>query len=244
MATLWLPTYLQELQAWFTNPNVYMYGRWDAGTWEEGGVDLSSPGGTPVYALADGPIQGAGYFWHSGNVYAPNSGPPGYGVVTQRVDVPGYGQQDLYYQHIDINPNIANCQGNCTQYLHKGDLIGYIHPGVNMLEMGFNANWGGIWGTNHPGPWANDPRPMLAALLSTGVPANLGGQPTTSLNGIPGSGGGLGLPQQIMDWLDNPQRLFKLIGGIMLVGLAVYMLINPDATQDAMSFIKSGVPKA
>ena len=30
----------------------------------EGGMDLTSPSGTPVYALADGLVVGAGYFYH------------------------------------------------------------------------------------------------------------------------------------------------------------------------------------
>jgi len=177
----WLPAYMNALGAWFTNPSVYMYGRWDnPPSKAEGGVDMGSPGGTPVYALETGEIVGAGTFWHSANLYTPNSGNPGYDVVTERVNVPGYGPEDLYYQHIAMNPNIQTDYTGTPdgQIVHKGDLIGTIRPNVGMLEMGFNANWGGIWGASHPGPWATDPRPMLKALLQEGPPASLGGQPT------------------------------------------------------------------
>lgn len=143
-----------------------MYGRWNHAAQMEGGVDLTSPGGTPIYALATGPLIGAGNFWHSSDLYTPGSGNPGYGVVTQRVNVPGYGPQDLYYQHIQIAPGISTCYANAcnNQIVQKGQLIGWTTPGVNEVEMGFNANWGGVWGINHPGPWATDPRPMLATL--------------------------------------------------------------------------------
>ncbi len=107
MAT-WSPTWLKDMQAWLDNPNVGMYGRWNQpSSAMEGGVDLTSAGGTPIYALADGTIVGAGNFWHSANLYTPDSGNPGYGVVTTRINVPGYGLQDWYVQHIDIAPSIT-----------------------------------------------------------------------------------------------------------------------------------------
>jgi hypothetical protein len=182
----WQPAYLQQMVQWIANPGIKMYGRWNApANALEGGVDLPSPGGTPVYALADGPIVGAGNFWHGGNacLYTGGAGcSPGYGVVTQRIMVPGFGMQDLYYQHIAIAPGITTCYaGNCgSQFLRKGQQIGTIRSNVGELEMGFNANWGGVWGTNHPGPWVTDPRPLIKALMDAGPPgtppgANFGG---------------------------------------------------------------------
>lgn len=163
----WDPRYLADLTNWIHHPNVWMYGRWLPGGpgRAEGGVDMGSPPGTPIYALATGPLQGAGNFWHS-------AGNPGYGVVTERVNVPGYGLQDLYYQHINIDPAIKFCKGgNCGgQIIHKGQRIGNIIAGVGMLEMGFNAGWHGIWGENHPGPWVTDPRKMIVALMNLGPP--------------------------------------------------------------------------
>lgn len=146
------------------------WGRWMPGapSANEGGVDIPVPAGTPIYALGNGTLQGRGNFWHSANLYTPGSGNPGYGVVTERTYVPGLGMADVYYQHLDLAPGLQDCYaGNCNgQIVTKGQLIGYIRPGVNMMETGINANWGGVWGANHPGPWITDPRPYLTALAS------------------------------------------------------------------------------
>lgn len=172
--TTWIPTYLQDMLAYIQNPNVYMYGRWNnPASALEGGVDLTSPGGTQVFALGSGTIVGLGYFCHpGGNI--PNgsfqnatsdcsNGKPGYGVVTTRVDIPGYGMNDLYYQHIMLNPNLKI--GDTVQ---RGQLLGTVVPGVNEIEMGLNANWGTIWGNSHPAAWATDPRPQIEALMQFG----------------------------------------------------------------------------
>lgn len=165
--------YLQALVAWIRDPSTFLFGRWEGhpeGGFE-GGVDLAAPGGTPVYALATGPLEGAGYFCHGGPFFNPtascSNGAPGYGVVTQRINVPGFGINDLYYQHIDLDPSLQLCaSGNCNgQIVFKGQRIGTIRPGINMLEMGFNADWGTIWGVNHPAQWVDDPRPLLKALV-------------------------------------------------------------------------------
>jgi hypothetical protein len=178
--TLFAPTYLQNMVDWINNPNTPMYIRRDHKDRLEGGVDLASAGGTPVYALATGPIVGAGYFCHpnsdfpNGDFTRSTPGPcvqPGYGVVTQRVNIPGYGVNDLYYQHIDIDPSVPLCPtgAGCTGTLIAGQRIGTIHPGVNELEMGLNANWGTIWGPSpHPNAWSDDPRPAIASLMQNG----------------------------------------------------------------------------
>lgn len=180
----WEPAFMKQLIQWMDNKNTFIFGRWEGfpeGGFE-GGMDLGSPGGTPVLALGTGPIIGAGYFCHSpanfamtGAASAPCNS-PGYGVVTQRVNVPGYGLQDIYYQHIDIAPNIQPVfDGKSVQTVQKGQQIGTIRSNVGMLELGANANWGTIWGLNHPAPWATDPRPIFAALLNAGSPGSTGG---------------------------------------------------------------------
>lgn len=148
----WIPDFLQNLK------NA-TYGMWDSPTPGlhpdgsvtpgEGGVDIGTPNGTPVYAIADGTVVGAGYWKDSGH-----------GVVTTRVNVPGAGLQDLYYQHIQIDPSVK-----IGQTVTRGQKIGVIGP-FNEIEMGFNAQWGQPWGTNHPGPWIADPRPWLNAILN------------------------------------------------------------------------------
>lgn len=162
------PTYLKDMVAWINNPSIPMYIRRDHIAQLEGGVDLTSPEGTPVYALADGPLLGAGNFGKGGPLYSGPWSIPDYGVVTQRVNIPGYGVNDLYYQHIIIDPSIKFCNnptGSCNnQYVHKGQLIGTTGP-FGEVELGLNANWGGVWGTNHPGPWSLDPRGAIKSLM-------------------------------------------------------------------------------
>lgn len=143
------------------NPNNW--GRWKPGAAaaNEGGVDLTLPHGTPIYALASGTLVGAGTFTHA-------DGSPGYGVVTEQVsNVPGLGKANVYYQHIDIAQGIKACQnGACgNQTIQKGQLIGYTRPDMYGLEVGINPTWRGVWaGNTAPGPWVTDPRPYLKAL--------------------------------------------------------------------------------
>lgn len=168
MASYWIPAYLAGMKPYLNNPNVSgMYGMWDApdaadvngpngpGVPGEGGVDLDSPQGTPVYALADGPIIGIGY-WKDQQ----------HGVVTTRINVPGHGSNDIYYQHIIFDPKLKS-----GQMVKRGQQIGTIGT-LGEIEIGFNANWGQPWGINHPAGWVLDPRPYLEALMAQGDPGN------------------------------------------------------------------------
>lgn len=223
---------MQAMAAWFANPNAQMYGMWDSSTPGlhsngtvtpgEGGVDLGAPIGTPVYAIANGTIEGAGY-WND----------IAHGVITTRVQVPGYGTEDLYYQHIVLNPAIKQCQNDqCTQSVHKGELLGVVGQ-YGETEMGFNADWGGIWGVNHPGAWQVDPRPMLGAMLGQGAPATLGGQPTITGNPSAYSyatGSDVTTNASSSSQGPNPEQWF-ITGGLFLIALVLvlgglYMLFH------------------
>jgi len=219
--SLWAPTYLEQMAQWISNQSISMYGRWNAPSGaNEGGVDLPSPGGTPVYALASGVIQGVGNFWHGGGNCLYQGGPgctPGYGVVTTRVTVPGYGLQDLYYQHINLANGLA-----VGQTVQKGQLLGTVNSAVGEVEMGFNANWGGVWGSNHPASWATDPRPMLAALMGQSVPGTIGGSGPASSDIVSSIMGAIGLPSaaSVADFMQRLGIVF-LGGVIVLIGILV-----------------------
>ena len=185
----WPPAFMADL-------NTTNYGMWNApdpaltpvngsapaGCWNtsqgrvcpgEGGVDLSVPVGTPVYALASGTVIGAGYWKDNAH-----------GVVTTRINVPGAGTQDLYYQHIQVAPGIQP-----GQMVTRGQQIGTVGP-FNEIELGFNSLWGGVWGTNHPGPWVADPRPWLRAILSgSGAPPANSGASTGAPSATPANCG-------------------------------------------------------
>jgi hypothetical protein len=232
--------YLQQMASWIMNPSTFIFGRWEGHPEGglEGGMDLISPGGTPVYALASGQVIGAGYFCHGGpyNNPTPACPPghaPGYGVVTTRISVPGYGTQDLYYQHIDIDPSVR-----VGQIVQKGQQIGTIRPDVGLLEMGFNAQWGQPWGTSHPGPWFDDPRPLVKALMldtspsvappSTGLPTNVG-ENIASLNTLASAFLlKIGVPQPAIDAMNVASTIGGLnvlsAIGIVLVGGPIILL--------------------
>lgn len=170
----WIPAYLAGMKPYLDNPNVSgMYGRWNhppppgnPNAPGEGGVDLASSVGVPVYALQDGQIIAAGY-WKD----------IGHGVVTVRCNIPGYGENDLYYQHIVLDPSIKQCTSGCTQQVKRGQKLGVVGE-YGEVELGLNANWGGVWGTNHPAAWADDPRPQIKALMALGAPGSVSNSST------------------------------------------------------------------
>lgn len=226
----------------------------------EGGIDWNPPQGTPVVALADGVIVGAGYFCIGTHQYqlTSDSGACDHGVITTRVTNQDGSQTDLYYQHIILNSHIKPCwngKASCGgQVVKKGQVIGWISN--TNIEMGVNvgnsnggpiaggAHWGGIWGADpNPGPHI-DPESYLRALIS-------GQNATVSLSGTgvaissPTGGSGFdilapltGLISQLSPlwtWLDNPARLMKLIAGAAFIILGLVMLVAPDT----LKFIKN-----
>ncbi len=250
MATF-APTYLKDMIAWINNPSIPMYIRRDHIAALEGGVDLTSPPGTPVYALADGPLLGAGNFGKIGGFsYSKNDD---YGVVTQRVNIPGYGLNDLYYQHIIIDPSIKFCNnptGSCNnQFIHKGQQIG-VTGGFGENELGLNAQWGGVWGTGHPAPWSLDPRPQIKALMT-----NYG---STSGVGTGGIGGAAGPPSGSVLSFSVPTPpvagtpfftgIFQKIG-LILVALTLtivgfYLLFSKQINSFTKKAVETGIKAA
>ena len=173
----YVPAYLRNL-------DQATYGMWsapDPAVWPdgsvhpgEGGVDVGNPGGTPVYAVADGPLIDMGCWKDAGHC-----------VITQRVQVPGVGPANMYFQHIQFAPGLST-----GQMLTRGQLIGYVNGTVggiayNEVEIGFNSLWGHPWGTNPPGPWVKDPRPWIKALM---------GGPGSAPTNTPGGGSTPGTP--------------------------------------------------
>lgn len=177
----WLQSFMNSVPY---DPSFWRISNPAARAANEGGVDIPSAAGTPVYALASGVLESSHLFWHNPpNVDQNLGGNPGYGVVSERVNVPGFGLQDLYYQHIQINPALPTCEGgNCgNTVVQKGQLLGWVTSGVNEVEVGVNPQgWGPVWGPGqHPGPWV-DPDPMIRALVNANPNFGWGSQTTTS----------------------------------------------------------------
>ncbi len=228
----WLPAYLNNLST--TN-----YGRWNhppppgfPNAPGEGGVDVGAPGGTPVLALASGPIIDMGCWKDSGHC-----------VVTQRVNVPGQGPQDMYFQHIQIAPGLK-----VGDNLTRGQRIGTVNgtqAGVtyNETEIGFNANWGSPWGRNHPGPWVSDPRPWINALLTGNPPS---GSPITQTSGASnGSNSGTSTaispgPAWVSQLSGEGIKIGLFLLALVLVGFGFYLLF----TKQINGMAKKGVNAA
>lgn len=195
---------------------------------DEGGIDIPNPAHTPVYALGGGALESSHLFWHNPpDVSVPSGGAPGHGVVCIRTMIPGFGLNDLYYQHIDINPALPNCMGgNCANVgITKGQLLGWTRGDVGEIEVGVNpTGWGPVWGAEpHPGPQV-DPESRIRALVDADSNFQWGGAGSNSgffqSNGTPGSNGivptiakvadQLSPDASVADWLVNLDVMLEL----------------------------------
>jgi murein DD-endopeptidase MepM/ murein hydrolase activator NlpD len=228
------PAWLKDMVAWIQSGGTMQM--WDKAAHNpganagpgEGGVDITAPPGTPVYALGTGPLLSASYFSDVGLNH------PG-AVLSQQVNVPGVGPENIYYQHIDLLPGFQKCLGgNCgNRIIQAGQQIGTVGS-VGETEVGFNAGaaWGSLYGpSNPPGPWIDKPESWIAALM------NQSGSPITDSTSTTGSGAPIIGPlidwlQQTLgptlDWFSNPTRIIKLVVGVLLVGVALFMLVAPE----------------
>lgn len=176
------PFMAQPVQWWEQHSNHYPT---SSEGWAEGGVDWTpTTPGTPITALLSGTIIGAGYFCKNpSNFFAQSpqtcgGSVTGYGVVTIRSvnpypNIVSGSLIDIYYQHIIIDPSVTlSNKGGVGQQVAAGQVIGKSNPSFN-IEVGVNigSSWGGIWGTNSPGPHV-DPIPFLYTLISRGVPTS------------------------------------------------------------------------
>ncbi len=144
----------------------------------EGGIDIPNPNHTPVYSLGDGTLESCHLFWHNPpNVAVSSGGAPGFGVVTVRTNVPGFGLNDVYYQHIDLNPSLPVCMGGSNPVaIAKGQLLGWTRADPGEVEVGVNpTGWGPVWGSEpHPGPQVN-PESRIRAMVDSNPNFQWGG---------------------------------------------------------------------
>lgn len=178
------PTWLKDMQAWIqSGGKLGMYDRAGHAASNEGGVDLTAPEGTPVYAIATGPLESAQTFASQGQAH--------YGaVLSQMVNVPGVGLENIYYQHINLLPGIEKCLGgNCGgTIIQKGQEIGTVGS-IGETEVGFNAasGWGSLYGpTPTPGPWPDKPESWIAALMGADGSLSDGTSYTTTTDATAG----------------------------------------------------------
>jgi hypothetical protein len=236
-ATTNVPTFLQSLYKFAVGKS----GFWDisnpaARAANEGGIDIPNAGGTPVYALADGTLESNHLFWHNPpDVASYHGGNPGYGVISERVNIPGFGWNDLYYQHIDLNPEIPTCLGgDCSGItIHKGQLLGWTKsPDPGEVEIGVNPqHWGPVWGPDqHPGPWV-DPETRIRALVDSDPAFQWGTQVTTGP--VVSDNGNSGSADSVSSSLNSIPRWWIKIGlfllALTLAGFGFYLLFQKQA---------------
>lgn len=226
-----------ELAYWFSHITQRFKGGYSGSG--ENGVDIGMPTGTPVYAVAGGPVVGNGYY-------------AGGGVVSIK-------QQQgrvWYYQHLDlIEPSIASGQ---TKQVQPGQLIGWSggqlsggqHPSSRQfssgphIEVGVNAPWQGIWGPASDKSANVDPLPILHGTdgsAPTGMPlAYTGGDVLNPSDWIAAIGAWLKSTfGTLFTWGSDPLRILKLLGGLLLVGIASQIVIAGLVLQAAGPFIEA-----
>src|SRR5258708_20000765 len=160
---------LYDINHYFNDPHCSpATGPWNCRG--EGGVDLGALQGTAVFALGSGQVMGRDRLEQGGSRIG--------GVLTQRVNVPGFGLEDIYYQHLDLLPQFNQCAwGACNEIVTKGQQIGTVSS-IGETEVGFNSGWGSAWGTasQHPAPWSTQPEKMIASLMGSGAGGSVGDQ--------------------------------------------------------------------
>lgn len=209
---------------WYTFPRIDNFGQIDPeGPYYKPDSNIQIPGGYPVTALLPGTVTAVA--WTSW----------GQTVVTVALDSPLNSlATHTFYEHM------SSATVRMGQHVSFGDLLGYNNP-AGQVPLGFGLYSGDVYGSGSA--WTtlqNDLKPGGAGLLNPvslldafasgkGVggytgPVTLGASTTVT----PPTGNPLGLPQGLTDWIGNPVRLFKLLGGILLIALGIILMIAPD----------------
>lgn len=183
------PIVRAQLQRWLANITQH-YGQNG-----ETGVDIGERYGTPVYAITEGDVVGAGVY--DGGVVV---------SIASIINYGGLNVASVYYQHMDdwyvkVGQHVPV---GFKIGISGGQLSGGKHPSKPRfstgphLEIGLNAPYGGMW---HPlGPNIN-PLPWLNSLLSAGynpTPAGIAGAGAT-LASVGSTGGTSGAIGNLMD---------------------------------------------
>ena len=217
----------------------------------EGGIDLPSTAGTPVYALGAGEIVGSGY-WGPGqyNLSTDSSGCSYcHGVVTIRTNVPGFGLQDVYYQHITIDKSVPLIPNGTTKgpSIAKGALLGVINANPGEVEVGFNATgWGTIWGPDpHPAAWSNTPDVLIRAMVNSDPTFQWGSQTSGAASGAAAlAGAAIQKAAIVIGPNDSVAQLLTDIDTALQITNPFNVPINTDITISApiIGQIDTGIP--
>lgn len=220
------------LIAWWTEPHVNFFGQNG-----EQGQDYGMTGGlgSPVGAITGGQV-----------VYVGNGGYPGSSIGNIVQVLTGNGAL-VHYQHLkDANVTVGQTitpgtvigsSGGCPVGCYPADPHGACtcfdnFSAGNHIEVRFSSTYkpGDVWGQN----WTN-PLSIFSSIaqqttnqlpiITSGLASLTGGAPLIDFSWLTNSA--------LWQWLTDPARMLKVTAGVMLVGLALLMLIMPEAEQVA-----------
>lgn len=212
-------------QPWYTFPRIDNFGQIDPeGDYYKPDSNVITPPGYDITALLSGTITSVQQTsW-------------GQTVITEKLDDPLNSEAThMFFEHMH------DAVVSVGQHINAGDLLGQANYTGEGANLGVGLYSGDVYGS---GPaWA-----QLQSDLAPGGPGLL--NPTNLLNNFKNgiltaptsySTDGSSAPiigplidwlQQTLgptlDWLSNPTRIIKLVVGVLLVGVALFMLVAPE----------------
>lgn len=231
-------------QPWWDFAYIDRFGQIDSeGNYYQPDINVQIPGDYPVVAVLPGTVssvQRTGW---------------GQTVVTIALDSPlNPVATHSFYEHMSY------ATVSVGQHVSFGDLVGYNNPS-GMVPLGFGLYSGDVYGSGPAWQTLqSDLAPGGAMLLDpTRYISQLGGSGKTGGYAVTQPAGGSSCPawlvnalnmlspslgasvcsigsqggqlQGFFDWISNPVRILKMIAGIMCIGLAIVLLVSPDAQQ-------------
>lgn len=211
-------------ESWWAYPRVDNFGTKDPqGDYWKPDSNIQIPGLFPVVAILPGTVSSVEQTsW-------------GQTVVTIKLDTPinSLATHD-FYEHM------STAKVKVGDHVTTGQLIGLNNPS-GAVPLGFGFYSGDVFGSG--AAWEtlqNDLAPGGAGLLSPvpllnaakqGLPLPQGNTVTVvdSPNGLIDWSWLTNSP--LWDWIQDPVRILKMTVGIMLIGLAIYLLAAPEANQ-------------
>jgi murein DD-endopeptidase MepM/ murein hydrolase activator NlpD len=223
-----------ETQPWYTFPRIDNFGQIDPqGNFWKPDSNILTPPGYPITALLSGTVTSV----------QNNTSWGGQTAITVKLDNPVNSEAThTFYEHLhDATVQVG-------QHLNSGDLLGH----ANYTGEGANLGFGFFSGDVYPNgsAWSQlqqDLAPGGAGLLNPTNILNAAKNGTltiagfnTSTLGYDTSGSSVPVIGPLIDWLNQrfsglfdwiskPTRVIKLVVGVLMIGIALYMLVGEGA---------------